>query len=163
MSYSEGSFVKGFVSPCLFPGDRSVEQAQQCIDQPQVTPETPAVRDTSTSENQDINHAQNNSLDTPIQDNPTETEVKICQWVDPVTSDCCMLQFHSTKKLANHVNKVHVDEGEGNDQNICYWIGCKRDKKPLWYKKVNVNVLNNVLIIVQTMFEICLLFAYWLL
>ena len=74
--------------------------------------------------------------DTSTPDKPPEAELKTCEWVDPVTSECCLMQFHNTKKIANHVNRVHIEEGEGNEEQACHWLGCKRGHKPLRYKKV---------------------------
>ncbi len=67
-----------------------------------------------------------------------EKGVKICLWVDRVTSRCCMLPFVSTMAMSHHVKTVHIEGDCGNQRQVCYWAHCKRRSKPLRQRKVKI-------------------------
>ncbi len=72
---------------------------------------------------------------------------KTCNWVDPITSTSCLQKFDSIKKIADHVNSVHIEEGGGNEQQACHWLGCKRGGKPLHQKKVRMRLTSDIFIV----------------
>ncbi len=67
-----------------------------------------------------------------------EEGVKICLWVDRVTSRCCMLPFVSTMTMSHHVKTDHIEGDLGNQRQVCYWAHCKRRSKPLRQRKVKI-------------------------